>query len=158
MAPNSDSTEAIVLNLVNKQNRPLSAQNVADALQNINLEKAAVQKALDTLADSGKISFKEYGNQKIYIARKNQFKIPNTELQQQLGEVEKALSEVERAIKALESKLTLEQIHEKEPRLTMEWLMYLQKELGIEYDGGMGVSLQSFGGLLQQDKKRKRGQ
>nr|XP_015895601.1 homologous-pairing protein 2 homolog [Ziziphus jujuba var. spinosa] len=152
MAPNSDSTEAIVLNLVNKQNRPLSAQNVADALQNINLEKAAVQKALDTLADSGKISFKEYGNQKIYIARKNQFNIPNTELQQQLGEVEKALSEVERAIKALESKLTLEQIHEKEPRLTME------KELGIEYDGGMGVSLQSFGGLLQQDKKRKRGQ
>jgi 26S proteasome regulatory subunit, ATPase 3, interacting protein len=48
----------------------LNSQNVADALQKFNLKKTAVQKALDALADSGQISFKEYGKQKIYIARK----------------------------------------------------------------------------------------
>lgn len=89
-----------------QQNRPLNSQNVADALQKFNLKKAAVQKALDTLSDSGKISFKEYGKQKIYIARQDQFDIPNSEelnqmkekstkLQQQLGELRKAINEVE---------------------------------------------------------------
>lgn len=89
-----------------QQNKPLNSQNVADSLQKFNLKKAAVQKALDTLADSGKISFKEYGKQKIYIARQNQFDIPNSEelnkmkeentkLQQQLSERGKAISEVE---------------------------------------------------------------
>lgn len=92
-----------------QQNRPLNSQNVADFLQKFNLKKAAVQKALDTLADSGKISFKEYGKQKIYIARQDQFDIPNSEelnqmkeenskLQEELGEVRKAISEVEGGI------------------------------------------------------------
>lgn len=89
-----------------QQNRPLNSQSVADSLQKFNLKKAAVQKALDTLADSGKISFKEYGKQKIYIARQDQFDIPNSEelnkmkeenakLQQQLVERRKAIGEVE---------------------------------------------------------------
>ena len=89
-----------------QQNRPLNTQNVADALQKYNLKKTAVQKALDSLADSGKISFKEYGKQKIYIARQDQFEIPNSEelsrmkegnakLQEQLNEQKKAISEVE---------------------------------------------------------------
>lgn len=43
------------------QTRPLNLQNLADALQNFNLKKTAVQKALDALVDSGQISFKEYG-------------------------------------------------------------------------------------------------
>ncbi|KAH7516553.1 homologous-pairing protein 2 homolog [Ziziphus jujuba] len=226
MAPKSDSTEAIVLNFVNEQNRPLNSQNVADALQKFNLKKSAVQKALDTLADSGKISFKEYGKQKIYIARQDQFDIPdsdelnqmkekNTKLQQQLDELRKAISGVEGEIKTLQSNLTLEQIHEKEARLRMEvmeledkleklrggvtlvspedrevvkkmyseqinhwrkrkrmfkdlWdaitenspkdLKEFKEELGIEYDEDIGVSLQSFGDLLQQGTKRKRGQ
>lgn len=65
-----------------------------------------MQKALDALADSGKISFKEYGKQKIYIARQDQFEIPNSEeltqmkeanakLQQCLDEQKKAISQVE---------------------------------------------------------------
>lgn len=89
-----------------QQNRPLNSQNVADSLQKFNLKKAAVQKALDSLADSGKISFKEYGKQKIYLARQDQFDIPNNEelnqmkeenskLQAQLGEKKKAITEVE---------------------------------------------------------------
>ncbi|KDP29390.1 hypothetical protein JCGZ_18311 [Jatropha curcas] len=131
MAPKSDSAEAIVLNFVNEQNRPLNSQNVADSLQKFNLKKAAVQKALDNLADSGKISFKEYGKQKIYLARQDQFDIPNSEelnrmkeenakLQQQLEDQKKAISEVEGEIRALQSNLTLEQIHDKEAKLRKE--------------------------------------
>ncbi|XP_042001760.1 homologous-pairing protein 2 homolog [Salvia splendens] len=121
MAPKSDSAEGIVLNFVNEQNRPLNSQNVADSLQKFNLKKAAIQKALDSLADGGKISFKEYGKQKIYMARQDQFDIPNSEdlnqmkeqnskLQEQLAERKKAISEVEAEVKALQSNLTLDQI------------------------------------------------
>lgn len=92
-----------------QQNRPVNAQNVADALQKFNLKKAAIQKALDNLADGGRISFKEYGKQKIYLARQDQFQIPNTEelnqmkeqnaeLQKQLEDQKKATSEVEAGI------------------------------------------------------------
>lgn len=79
---------------------------MADALQKFNLKKAAIQKALDALADNGRISFKEYGKQKIYLARQDQFDIPNNEelnrmkeenanLQQQLQEQRRVISEVE---------------------------------------------------------------
>lgn len=79
---------------------------MADALQKFNLKKAAIQKALDNLADGGRISFKEYGKQKIYVARQDQFNIPNNEelnqmkeqnanLQKQLEDQKKAISEVE---------------------------------------------------------------
>ncbi|KAM2084337.1 hypothetical protein ACFX1R_022183 [Malus domestica] len=131
MAPKFENPEAIVLNYLNEQNRPLNSQNVADALQKFNLKKAAVQKTLDTLADNGKISFKEYGKQKIYLARQDQFDIPNSEeltrmkqenekLQEQLGEQKRAISEVEGEIKTLQSHLTLEQIRDKEAKLRKE--------------------------------------
>lgn len=82
---------------------------MADSLQKFNLKKAAVQKALDTLADSGRISFKEYGKQKIYLARQDQFDIPNSEelnqmkdentkLQEKLSGQRRAISEVEGGI------------------------------------------------------------
>ncbi|EXB94184.1 hypothetical protein L484_007847 [Morus notabilis] len=111
--------------------RPLNSQNVADSLQKFNLKKASIQKALDNLADSGRISFKEYGKQKIYLARQDQFDIPNGEelnkmkeenanLQEQLQEQKKGISEVEGEIKVLQSNLTLEQMREKEAKLRME--------------------------------------
>lgn len=92
-----------------QQNRPLNVQNVADFLQKFNLKKAAVQKALDSLSDSGRISFKEYGKQKIYLALQGQFDIPNNEeqnhmkgenakLQEKLDEQRKAMSEAEGGI------------------------------------------------------------
>jgi len=34
----------------------------------------------------------------------------------------------------------------------------LQEELGIEYDEDVGVSLQSYNDLIQNGKKRPRGQ
>lgn len=131
MAPKSDSVEGIVLNFVNEQNKPLNSQNVADSLQKFNLKKTAVQKALDSLADSGKISFKEYGKTKIYLARQDQFDIPNSEelaqmkeenakLQQELEERKRAISEVEGEMKSLQSNLTLEQIREREAKLRID--------------------------------------
>ncbi|KAF5745278.1 ous-pairing protein 2 [Tripterygium wilfordii] len=131
MAPKSDNTEAIVLNFVNEQNRPLNSQNVADFLQKYNLKKTAIQKTLDNLADSKRISFKEYGKQKIYLARQDQFDIPNNEdlskmkeenskLQQQLQDQKRTISEVEGEIKTLQSNLTLEQIVEKKAELGKE--------------------------------------
>ncbi|XP_050373514.1 homologous-pairing protein 2 homolog isoform X1 [Argentina anserina] len=131
MAPKSDNTDAIVLRFVNEQNKPLNSQNVADALQKFNLKKTAIQKSLDSLADGGKISFKEYGKQKIYLARQDQFDIPNSEelnrmkdantkLQEQLAEQKRAVGEVEGEIKALQSNLTLEQIKEKDTKLRKE--------------------------------------
>ena len=64
---------------------------------------------MDTLADSGQISFKEYGKQKIYIARQDQFKLPNAqeldqmkkanaELQEELADQNKAIHETEAGI------------------------------------------------------------
>lgn len=70
----------------------MNAQNAADALQKFNLKKTAVQKALDVLADSGQISFKEYGKQKIYIARQDQFMIPNA---QELDQMKKANAKIQ---------------------------------------------------------------
>ncbi|KAI3882785.1 hypothetical protein MKX03_020785 [Papaver bracteatum] len=131
MPPKSDTAESIVLKFVNEQNRPLNAQNVADALQKDNLKKTAVQKALDSLCDSGRITFKEYGKQKIYVARQDQFDIPNSEeldrmkkenatLQQDLEEQKRAIGEVEGEIRALQSNLTLEQIRAKQAKLETE--------------------------------------
>ncbi|KAI3515718.1 hypothetical protein L1887_14621 [Cichorium endivia] len=87
------------------QNRPLNSQTVADFLQKFNLKKTAIQKALDTLADSGKITFKEYGKQKIYLARQDQFQIPNTEELNQMKEENAKLQETLEEQKKVNSQL-----------------------------------------------------
>ncbi|KAK9750310.1 hypothetical protein RND81_02G186600 [Saponaria officinalis] len=226
MPPKSDNTEGIVLNFVNEQNRPLNAQNAADALQKFNLKKTAVQKALDSLADSGKISFKEYGKQKIYIARQDQFEIPNSDelthmkeenakIQEQINEQKRTNSEIEGEIRTLQSNMTLEDMQAKLEKLSTEiegmetkltkmrggvtlvkpeekkaiedqyitaishwrkrkrmfkdiWdsitenmprdLKEFKEELGLEFDEDVDVSLQSYGELMPQNRKRARGQ
>ncbi|KAK0573628.1 hypothetical protein LWI29_011146 [Acer saccharum] len=173
MAPKSDNAEAIVLNYVNEQNRPLNSQNVADSLQKFNLKKAAIQKALDSLADGGKISFREFGKQKVYIARQDQFDILNNEeliqmkeenakLQQQLEEQKKATSLVEGEIKALQTNLTLEQIREREVKLRKE-VKEMEDRL-VKLRGGVTlvkpedrkVVQEMFLEKLNQWRKRKR--
>ncbi|GMH15212.1 hypothetical protein Nepgr_017053 [Nepenthes gracilis] len=145
MAPKSDNVESIVLNFVNEQNRPLNSQNVADALQKYNLKKASVQKALDALSDSGRISFKEYGKQKIYIARQDQLEIPNNDelnsmkeenarLQQWLNEQRRAITEAEEETRTLQSNLTLEEIRAKEEKLRTE-VKDMEEKLGKLREG-----------------------
>ena len=94
----------LTIAMILQQNRPLNSQNVADALQKFNLKKTAVQKALDALADSAQIAFKEYGKQKIYLARQDQFDIPNGE---ELEEMKKANSKLQEEI-ADQKKITSE--------------------------------------------------
>ncbi|XP_078156174.1 tat-binding protein 1(Tbp-1)-interacting protein (TBPIP) [Carex rostrata] len=173
MAPKSDSVEGIVLTFVNEQNRPLNVQNVADALQKFNLKKTAVQKSLDALADSGQISFKEYGKQKIYLARQDQFKIPNPQeldqmkkenanLQDELAAQKKATSEVEAEIRTLQSNLTLEEISSKQAKLEsevkemMEKLKKLQSGVVMVKPEDRKVIEDSFYENVNQWRKRKR--
>ncbi|KAM3379633.1 hypothetical protein P3S68_012047 [Capsicum galapagoense] len=153
-----------------EQNRPLNVQNVADALQKFNLKKTAVQKALDSLCDSGKISFKECGKQKIYLARQDQFNIPDSEelnklkeenanLQEQLNEQKKAISEVGAELKSLQSNLTMEEIKAKESKLRKE----MEKKLIKLWKGVTLVSLEDrlaieglYSEALNQRRRRKR--
>ncbi|GJV74506.1 N-terminal acetyltransferase A complex auxiliary subunit NAA15-like protein [Tanacetum coccineum] len=78
---------------------------IADFLQKFNLKKTAIQKALDSLAESGKITFKEYSKQKIYLPRKDLY-IPNTEGMNQMkdenGKLQEMVDEQKRANSLLE--------------------------------------------------------
>ncbi|KAM0837083.1 hypothetical protein ACQ4PT_061894 [Festuca glaucescens] len=171
--PLSVSYAGIVLTFVNEQNRPLNSQNVADALQKFSLKKTAVQKALDALADSAQISFKEYGKQKIYLARQDQFDIPNGEeleemkkanskLQEEIAEQKKITSEVESEIKSLQSNLTLEEIRSKEAILQSE-VQEMEEKLNKLQSGVILVKPEdkkiieeSFSERVTQWRKRKR--
>ncbi|XP_022364808.1 homologous-pairing protein 2 homolog isoform X2 [Enhydra lutris kenyoni] len=64
----------ILLRYLQEQNRPYSAQDVFGNLQREHgLGKTAVVKALEQLAQQGKIKEKMYGKQKIYFADQDQF-------------------------------------------------------------------------------------
>lgn len=150
MPAKSDSTEGIILNYMNEQNRPLNVQNVADALQKYGIKKAAIQKVLDSLADSGQVSAKEYGKQKIYLARQDQFHIPNPQelqelnvnnekLRKELDSEKMALSSLEAELRMLESNLTLEQIKEKEQMLKLD-IKNAESKLGTLKQGVVLVS------------------
>ncbi|XP_076914432.1 homologous-pairing protein 2 homolog [Bidens hawaiensis] len=173
MAPKSDSSEGIVLNFVNEQNRPLNSQVVADFLQKFNLKKTAVQKALDSLAESGKITFKEYGKQKIYLARQDQFQIPNTEelnqmkeenakLQEMLDEQKKSNSQLEGEIKSLQSNLTMDEIRSndvmrrKQVKELEERLTKLREGVTLVSPEERKIVEKTFSDSISNWRKRKR--
>ncbi|KAJ7557642.1 hypothetical protein O6H91_04G003500 [Diphasiastrum complanatum] len=131
MPPKLDATEGIVLNFINEQNKPLNSQIVADSLQKYGIKKTAAQKALDSLADAGKITFKEYGKQKIYLAKQDQFNIPTNEelehmkkeisnLQENLAVESNAVNALGADIRAVETNMTMEQIRSKITTLSDE--------------------------------------
>eukprot|EP00249_Psilotum_nudum_P001486 c1395_g1_i1 orf=148-867(-) len=173
MPPKADSIEGIVLNFMNEQNRPLNVQNVADSLQKYGIKKAAAQKALDILADSSQVSFKEYGKQKIYLAQQDQFQIPNAEelevlkrdnerLQKEVQAEKSALLELETELQTLESNLTLEQIKEREQKLRDE-VVIMENKLNKLREGTVLVTPEDrqkvhemYNLRINQWKKRKR--
>jgi 26S proteasome regulatory subunit (ATPase 3-interacting protein) len=53
--------EAAVFNLIKTHNKPFGVQGLVDNLQTAGIKKAAVQKAVDALTDSGKITCKVTG-------------------------------------------------------------------------------------------------
>ena len=77
-----------------QQNRPLNAQQIADILQKSGVKKTGAQKALEAAAAAGDIICKDYGKQKIFLAKQTQFTIPsNAELEAMRKENEQLLEE-----------------------------------------------------------------
>eukprot|EP00899_Mesostigma_viride_P024159 jgi/Mesvir1/4928/Mv11262-RA.1 len=73
-------TPAQVLQWIRSINRPVNVQNGADALQKYAINKAAVQRALDSLAEQGHVAFKDYGKQRIYVARQDTIQVASAEV------------------------------------------------------------------------------
>uniref|UniRef100_UPI00358E29D5 homologous-pairing protein 2 homolog isoform X2 n=1 Tax=Myxine glutinosa TaxID=7769 RepID=UPI00358E29D5 len=68
------TASTVVLNYLNVQNRPYSAQDITANLQREHaFGKTAVIKALEQLAEDGSIKEKLYGKQKVYFANQEQF-------------------------------------------------------------------------------------
>ncbi|KAM9394069.1 homologous-pairing protein 2 homolog [Pholidichthys leucotaenia] len=69
-----DNGSSVILAYLNEKNRPFSAQDVFCNLQKQHgLGKTAVVRAMELLAQEGKIKEKTYGKQKIYFADQSQF-------------------------------------------------------------------------------------
>lgn len=52
---------------------------MADMLQKSGVRKNFAQKVLDAAAESGTISFKDFGKQRVYLAKQSDFQIPTQE-------------------------------------------------------------------------------
>ncbi|KAG6548154.1 hypothetical protein Mapa_010203 [Marchantia paleacea] len=156
MPPKLSTNEGIVLDFINEQNRPLNAQNVADALQKHGIKKVSVEKILTTLGDKGQISFKEYGKQKIYLARQDQFEVPNAEeldrmrkeneqLQREINSSKTFISELEAELRSVQSNLTDKQIKLETEKLNNE-IPSLQAKL---------ITLKSGATVMTSEEKEK---
>lgn len=72
-AGSAGGASAVLLRYLREQNRPYSAQDAFGNLQREHgLGKAAVVKALEQLAQQGRVREKVYGKQKIYFADQEQ--------------------------------------------------------------------------------------
>lgn len=109
----SKSKEAVaekaILDYVKAQNRPYSSN---DIFNNLHKEhgKTAVVRALEQLAQDGKIKEKTYGKQKVYFANQDEFPdVAEAELSamdQEIGDLNAKLQDVTRQLQARESQLS----------------------------------------------------
>ena len=79
--------EKWILDFLNAKNRPFSSINIVDSSGG-SIKKAAAEKALAALHDAGKIACKDLKKQKIYMARQDQFQVPDAA---QIAEMEGAI-------------------------------------------------------------------
>ena len=90
-----------------QQNRPINTQMVADALQKHGIKKTSAQKVMDSLAADGKISFKDYGKQRVYVANQAQFDIPDIDeldaMKKQNQQLQADVTDVRVQVSALEA-------------------------------------------------------
>ncbi|GBG00211.1 hypothetical protein Rsub_12992 [Raphidocelis subcapitata] len=112
-----------VLRLVMEHNKPFNAVNIGDFLASKGIKKAAVQRALDSLAASGKLTVKEFGKTKIYLPPQAGLEVLSKEdmdakkaelkaLQQQLAEEQVALRKREEELRGWETSLTVEELQQ----------------------------------------------
>lgn len=76
---------------------------VADALQKHGIKKQAVQKVMDTAAANGKLSFKDYGKQRVCLASQSQFEIPDID---ELDAMKKQNEQLQTDVASLRSHVT----------------------------------------------------
>ncbi|XP_030649883.1 homologous-pairing protein 2 homolog isoform X1 [Chanos chanos] len=99
MSKKDAGSAAIILDYLNEKNRPYSAQDVFGNLQKQHgFGKTAVVKAMEQLAQDGKIKEKVYGKQKIYFADQAQFAdVSDAELK----EMDNRISELNTQVQAV---------------------------------------------------------
>eukprot|EP00898_Chlorokybus_atmophyticus_P001348 jgi/Chlat1/2213/Chrsp17S02774 len=167
MKVNPGSIEGRVLAFVNEQNRPLNAQYVADHLQTQGVKKTAAQKALDALAEGQEITAKDFGKQRLYIARQDRFEIPS---EQELAAMEsrlKALTSdvesekaivgvMENEVKSLHSALTDEQLITRTAELQKQKLAKLRSGAVLVSPEERAKVLAAYLKTVNEWKKRKR--
>uniref|UniRef100_A0A8C1BQM5 Homologous-pairing protein 2 homolog n=1 Tax=Cyprinus carpio carpio TaxID=630221 RepID=A0A8C1BQM5_CYPCA len=97
MSKKDSAGVAQILAYLNEKNRPYSAQDVFTNLQKqCGLGKTAVVKAMEQLAQQGKIQEKVYGKQKIYFADQSQFAdVSDAELKEMDARVAELSAEVQ---------------------------------------------------------------
>ncbi|XP_054877594.1 homologous-pairing protein 2 homolog [Poeciliopsis prolifica] len=130
-----DNGPSIILAYLNEKNRPYSAQDVFSNLQKQHgLGKTAVVKAMELLAQEGKIKEKTYGKQKIYFADQSQFRDVNDA---DLKAMDKQISELSAEVQTLtQSCRQLDtELKELNSSLTTEEMMAEIQELKAECSG-----------------------
>mmetsp|Transcript_29686 Transcript_29686/g.64826 ORF Transcript_29686/g.64826 Transcript_29686/m.64826 type:complete len:234 (-) Transcript_29686:91-792(-) len=115
------SSEDIILQFMQDQNRPFNVQNVTDHMQRHGIKKPTVQKALDELASKGRLVVKDYNKTKIYHSSQAELDVPSPEelqetalrtqqLQQEITEEKQVVAVLEKEVSLLMRCLTDEQI------------------------------------------------
>ncbi|KAG8565948.1 hypothetical protein GDO81_013042 [Engystomops pustulosus] len=104
------AASGLILKYLNDQNRPYSTQDVFSNLQREHgLGKTAVVKAMELLAQQGKVKEKVYGKQKIYFADQDQFpNVSETELKSldvKISELSSKVQSVQQSCRQLETEL-----------------------------------------------------
>uniref|UniRef100_A0A8C9SG86 Homologous-pairing protein 2 homolog n=1 Tax=Scleropages formosus TaxID=113540 RepID=A0A8C9SG86_SCLFO len=135
---------AVILDYMNENNRPYSAQDVFGNLQKqLGLGKTAVVKAMEQLAQQGKIKEKVYGKQKIYFADQSQFADVSdadlgdldgriAELNSQVQTVTQSCKKLDAALKELQSSLTTEEMTKEVEELKQECCACRERLKGIK--------------------------
>ncbi|XP_061089223.1 homologous-pairing protein 2 homolog [Conger conger] len=130
---------AVILDYLNEKNRPYSAQDVFSNLQKVHgLGKTAVVKAVELLAQQGKIKEKIYGKQKIYFADQSQFTdVSDTELKgmdsriselnNEVQMVSQSCRQLDSELKELNSSLTTKEMMAEIQELTQECATYSER-------------------------------
>ncbi|NP_001002124.1 homologous-pairing protein 2 homolog [Danio rerio] len=110
MSKKDSAAVARILAYLNEKNRPFSAQDVFTNLQKqCGLGKTAVVKAMEQLAQEGKIKEKVYGKQKIYFADQSQFEdVSDADLRKmddRIGEINTEVQSISQSCRQLDTEL-----------------------------------------------------
>ncbi|KAK6311618.1 hypothetical protein J4Q44_G00172820 [Coregonus suidteri] len=129
----------VIFAYINEKNRPYSAQDVFSNLQKQHgLGKTAVVKAMEQLAQEGKIKEKTYGKQKIYFADQAQFAELSeadlkamdshiSDLSTQVEAVSQGCRQLDAELKELNSSLTTEEMMSEIQELKAECSGYRER-------------------------------